>query len=93
MKAPRSLNARHICDSRAVDILANAACVAQAFSHTFAFTKVYTEPGEELADHEDEVGSEYGDDTQDNDTDKILKSPDPTVWCTLIQLTDGVVSD
>lgn len=28
MKSPRSLNARHISDSRALDILANAACVA-----------------------------------------------------------------
>lgn len=43
MKSQRSLNAKHISDSRSLDILANAACVAYVYSHTFAFAKVYRE--------------------------------------------------
>lgn len=88
MKAQRSLNAKHISDSRSLDILANAACVAYAFSHTFAFSKVNTESGAELVNQDDD--DEDSDDSDGSNTDeinKILKSRNPTAWCTLIKST------
>lgn len=90
MKSPRSLNARHISDSRQLDILANAACVAYAYASSFTFNKVYTEDGQEL-EEQDEVceGSDDEGKSSKDDIDAILKSRDPVSWCTIIKSLGG----
>lgn len=84
LRAPRSMHARHICEYRVLDIIANAACVAYAYANNFEFAKVYSLTGEPLAnDDEDE---------EDDESDvrlAILKSRDPTAWCTMIRACDG----
>lgn len=89
MRSTRSLNARHISDSRALDILANAACVAYAHAHTFSFTKVYTEDGEELQVQDDDLDQGGACAAPGSELDAILKSRDPESWCIMIQSSSG----
>lgn len=89
MKSQRSLNARHINEGRSLDILANAACVAYAFSSNFEFGKVYTETGEPVVMPEDDTESVIGGLTGNTETDRIIKSRDPSQWCLLINSKDG----
>ncbi|CAD0193876.1 unnamed protein product [Chrysodeixis includens] len=86
VRSPRSMNAKHITDSLMLDLIANAACVAFAFSGNFSFKKVYTETGEEEvlpADEDEDEPSEA------DMNEEILKSRDPTKWCMLLQSCQG----
>jgi hypothetical protein len=80
------MNARHLTDSIMLDLMANAACVAYAFSGNFTFAKVYTETGEaEELTESDEEEETAGKDI----SEEILKSKDPTKWCMLLKSCKG----
>ncbi|CAB3222541.1 unnamed protein product [Arctia plantaginis] len=79
MRSSRSINARHLAKSRAMDIFANAACLAYAYTHSFNFNKVYTVDGQEMEVTEDE-------DSALNVREAAMRSKDPDA---LVKSSDG----
>lgn len=91
LRAPRSMNARHINENQIMNILMNASCVAYVYAHTFSLTKVYTVDGK-TADFDDEEEEEERTDLTQV-TQGMLKSRDPNDWIALLEGTDNQIPE
>lgn len=78
LRQGRSMNARHISDAQALNILLNAGCFAYAFSHTFKIEKVYTTDGSPLE-------LEADDNNPEDARAFNYQSRDPAEWVLLLK--------